>query len=221
MERAHKETVLEVADLTETDPEMGFSLNNPAVKSTSPPLRTSTSTFFDEITGAPASLSQLESAFNNANTSSTGLPELFPTSQLSSETTNVPQPQFEDDNTSSVCEFPALLRDDPKVHFLTDLSDSEKTVEGSNQVGGPILYGRIPFESESGTEAYDESDLETWVTKHGRPSSSTSKRPDDQLPELLGRRRAILKPNSMKRSHSTCHRDTRLLSLLSRRCTTC
>ena len=62
MERAHTETVLEVVESTETDPEMGFSLNNTAVKSTSAPWRTSTPTFFDEIKEAPASLSQIESA---------------------------------------------------------------------------------------------------------------------------------------------------------------
>ena len=185
MERAHTETVLEVVESTETDPEMGFSLNNTAVKSTSAPLRTSTPTFFDEIKEAPASLSQIESAFSVLL-----LKLVYPNF---SKTTNVPQPQFEDDITSSVYEFLSLPVDDPKVHLLTDLSESEKTVEESSQVGCPILYGSILFESESGTEACDESDLETRVTKHDRLSSSTSKRPDDQLPELLGRSRAILK----------------------------
>ena len=117
IESPQTETVLEVAASTETDPDVGFSLNNSAVQSTSATLKTSTPTFFDEITEAPASLSQLESSFIVANTSKTGLPEFFPTSQLNSEATNLPQPQFEDDYTSSGCEFPALPRDDQKVHY--------------------------------------------------------------------------------------------------------
>ena len=57
----------------------------------------------------------------------------------------------------------------------------------------PTLYSGKPFETESGTEASDESGLATLVPKRDVTTSSTSKKLDEQLPELSGRSRAILK----------------------------
>ena len=53
------------------------------------------------------------------------------------------------------------------------------------------MYGHIPGIDESGTEAGDESGPVT--THHQDPIASTSRGLDDQLPDLSGRSRAILK----------------------------
>ena len=99
--------------------------------------------------------------------------------------------QSENDNTSSVYEVPALPNSEPKVRFLADLSEGEKTSEETCSLEKPALYGHVPEIDESGAEAGDESGLSTPF--HLDPIASTSREPNDQLPDLSGRSRAILK----------------------------
>ena len=89
-------------------------------------------------------------------------------------------PQTEDDNMSSVCEFPALPRNEPKVRFLTDLS--EKTGDEGSLIDCPSLYGRNHIDSESGTEACDETVAIFPPTRLDRPSTSAFKGSDVNLP---------------------------------------
>ena len=101
--------------------------------------------------------------------------------------------QTDDDNDSSVYEVPALPSNDPKVRFLTDLSESEETAEETSPVGQIQLYGNIPNTSESGTEAGKESTTHVAETIHQGLTATTARRVEDKLPELSGRARAILR----------------------------
>ena len=139
-------------------------------------------------------MSYLESAIKVAITSQTDLSQVFPASQLEPRIAKAPQSQNEEDSTSFACELPSLPKDNLKVHFLTDdCSESEKTIEDASQVNSLALYGTIHFGSESETEACDKSDPSACIAGPSRPTNSNSRRPDDQLPELSGRSRAILK----------------------------
>ena len=104
-------------------------------------------------------------------------------------------PQSEDDNTSSVYEMPTLPGNELKVRFLADLSEGEKTSEETSRLGKPVLYGHIPGIDESGTEG-DESGSST--PHHQDPIAATSRGLDDQLSDLTGRSRAILKTYFLK-----------------------
>ena len=161
-------------------------------------LRSSNPVPLSEDQPANASLTSLETGLRVASTSRTQLTELLPVTNPCQETTVLSNPQTEDDNMSSECEFSALSRNEPKVRFLTDLSESEKTgVEGS-LIKCPSLHGRNPVDFQSVTEACDESDANSPSTSLERPSKSTSNDPDDNLPELSGRCRAILKSNFLE-----------------------
>ena len=83
-------------------------------------------------------------------------------------------------------EVPALPSNNPKVRFLTDSSESEKTVEETSSVGQFQLYGNIPNTSESGTEAGEESTTQVAELSHQGPSATTSRGVEDTLPELSG-----------------------------------
>ena len=72
-----------------------------------------------------------------------------------------------------------------------DPTESEKASDDTRHKDGPALYSSVPFGSESGTEAGDESGPGHDNVEPGKPSSSRG--PDDNLPELTGRSRAILK----------------------------
>ena len=135
----------------------------------------------------------METGLRVATTSRTLLLEPLPASHPGQKTPVLSNQQTEDDNMSSVCEFTALPRIEPKVRFLTDQSESEKTGDEGSFVDCPSLYGRNPIDFESGTGACDESDANFSLTRLNRPSTSASKGPDDNLPELSGRSRAILK----------------------------
>ena len=56
-------------------------------------------------------------------------------------------PQTEDDNVCSVCEFRALPSVETKVRFLTDFSESEKTAEKGSLVYCTSLNGGIRMSS--------------------------------------------------------------------------
>ena len=81
----------------------------------------------------------------------------------------------------------------PKVRFLTDLSESERTIEETSSIGQFQLYGHIPNTSESGTEAGAESTVQIAETSQQGPNATTSRGSGDALPELSGRARAILR----------------------------
>ena len=146
----------------------------------------------DEWT-ASTSLAALESGLQIVDTSASQLPELLPAPSRDPAGTTAPAVQTDDDNDSSVYEVPALPSNDPKVRFLTDLSESEKTVEEASNTGHPQLHGNLPNTSESGTEAGDESTVQDAGLSHRGYSATTSRGMGDNLPELSGRARAILK----------------------------
>ena len=225
MVRQLEKAQLEIAPVTmepvENYPETDFSHNSSSAKSPSIPLRTSTPTFIDENTETPTSLSQLESAISVATTSQTGFSELLPASSPDLEATITPQLQVDEYNASSVCELSSLPRVEPKLHFLTDFSESDKTVEEYSLVECPSLYGNIPVGSESEIDTNGESYLYSQSVGRYKPSTSAIKRTDDNLPELLGRSRAILKLVLMGLSTLTCRKDTRLCHSPSRRCIIC
>ena len=137
------------------------------------------------------SLTALESALVIATSSSSQYPELLTAAEEVQGDQSRTAPQSKDDNTSSVYEVPALPGNEPKVRFLADLSEGEKTSEETSSLGKTALYGHIPGIGESGTEAGDESGPVT--PHHQDPIASTSRGLDDQLPDLSGRSRAILK----------------------------
>ena len=120
-------------------------------------LRTSTPVPATDEWTASASLAALESGLQIAETSASQLPELLPASNLRPMETPGLANQTDDDNDSSLYEVPALPSSNPKVRFLTDLSESEKTVEETGSTSQFQLYGNIPHTSESGTEAGEES----------------------------------------------------------------
>ena len=154
--------------------------------------RSSTPTLDAETVGLSANLSQLETAFGVVIGTQSDLPVLVPVPlQKSGDVTELRE-RSDGDNASSTCDFPGLPKDNPKVHFLTDdPTESEKTSDDTSHVDGLALYSSVPFESESGTEAGDESGPGHDTVGLGMPSSSRG--PDDHLPELTGRSRAILK----------------------------
>ena len=81
----------------------------------------------------------------------------------------------------------------PRARFLADLSEGEKTVEEGSISVCPLLYASIPDVSESGTEAEDDTDSGTTKMPQRKLIATSSKQTEDQLPELYGRSRAILK----------------------------
>ena len=89
--------------------------------------------------------------------------------------------------------FLPYLSGEARVRFLADLSEAEKTTEETNHVDLPVLYGNNPIASESGTEGGDELDPDSHRARSSRPCSSSVRRLEDELPELSGRSRALLK----------------------------
>ena len=183
---------------TMTDNTVGTVLNSVPVQQvpednlTLPFPRSSTPTLNSETVELSANLSHLETALDVAIVSQSDLPVLYPVPLQESRGTTELQERNEVDNTSSTCDFPGLPKDNPKVHFLTnDPTESEKTSDDTSREDGPALYSSVPFGSESGTEACDESEPSCSKAKPRKPS--TSRGPDDHLPETSGRRRAILK----------------------------
>ena len=126
-----------------------------------------------------------------ATSSSSQYPELLTASRGDRDDHSKTAPQSEDNNASSVYKVPELPSSEPKVRFLADLSEGEKTSEETSSLGKHALYGHIPGIDESGAEAGDKSGSSTSL--HREPIASTSRGPDDQLPDLSGRSRAILK----------------------------
>ena len=66
------------------------------------------------------------------------------------------------------------------------------------------MYASIPNVSESGTEAGDDTDSETTKLPQRMLIATSSKQVEDQLPELSGRSKAILK---------TCFEETKAFKL--------
>ena len=154
--------------------------------------RSSTPTLNAETVELSADLSHLETALDGAIVSQSDLPVFFPVPLQEPRVTTELQERNEEGNTSFTCDFPGLPKDNPKVHYLTDdPTDSEKTSDDTSREDCPALYSAVPFGSESGTEACDESEPSCSNVEPGKPSSSRG--PDDHLPELSGRSRAILK----------------------------
>ena len=154
--------------------------------------RSSTPTLDAETVELSANLSHLETALDVAIVSQSDLPVLFPVPLQWPWGTTELQEQNEGDNTSSTCDFPGLPKDNPKVHFLPDdPTESERPSDDTSRDDCPALYSAVPFGSESGTEACDESEPSCSNVEPGKLSSSRG--PDDHLPELSGRSRAILK----------------------------
>ena len=153
------------------------------------PRGASTPISIGEAEESQLSLTALETAVVVAGSSGSQYPELLTATEETQGEQSKTAPQSEDDN--SVYEVPALPGNEPKVRFLADLSEGEKTSEETSSLGRPALYGHIPGIDESGTEAGDESGPST--SHHEEPIASSSRGLDDQLPDLSGRSRAILK----------------------------
>ena len=133
-------------------------------------LRTSTPVPATDEWTASASLAALESGLQIAETSASQLPKLLPASNQRPMETPGLAIQTDDDNDSSLYEVPALPSSNPKVRFLTDLSESEKTVEEASSTGQFQLYGNIPHTSESGTETGEESATQIFESSRQGPS---------------------------------------------------
>ena len=146
--------------------------------------RSSTPIRVDDGEWSHANLDALESAIRNAIASGSQLLELLSTSQLNAKGSITNIPSTDDDIDTSVYEVPAIPCHEPKVRFLTDVSEGEMTTEELSSEGCPSLYGGIPDVSESGTEASDKPDPEL------QPNNYKSSL---LLAELSGRVRAFLK----------------------------
>ena len=128
-------------------------------------------------------MAALESGIQIAETSASQLPEFLPASNQCPIETPGLAIQTDDDNDSSWYEVPALPSSNPKVRFLTDLSEGEKTVEETSSTGQFQLYGNIPNTSESGTEAGEESTTQIVEPSRQGPSATTPRGAEDTLPE--------------------------------------
>ena len=155
------------------------------------PRGTSTPIPIEEASDPHLDLTALESALVIATTSNSQYPELLTATKDNGNDLSRTALNSEEDNASSVYEVPALPNNEPKVRFLADLSEGEKTSEETSSFVRPSLYGHIPGLSESEANAGDESGISTPLPED--LIASTSRGPDDQLPELSGRSRAILK----------------------------
>ena len=156
-------------------------------------MRTSTPISTTDEWTASACLAALESGLQMVETSASQLPELLPTSGHNPVGAPGLAIQTDDDKDSSMYEVPALPSIDPKVRFLTDLSESEKSPEETSTVGQIQLYGNIPNTSQSGTEAWEESTTQVSEPSHQGLTATTSRGVENNLPELSGRARAILR----------------------------
>ena len=192
LEKAPASLIAETSSAVGTTPDAVPVQRTRENNSTLPFPRSSTPTLNAETVEPSANLSHLETALDVIIGSQSDLPVLVPVPLLESGCVTGLQERNEGDNTSSTCDFPSLPKDNPKVHFLTDdPTESEKASDDASHEGGPPLYSSVPFESESGTEAGDESGQGRDSMGPGKPSGSRG--PDDHLPELTGRSRAILK----------------------------
>ena len=90
------------------------------------------------------SLTALESALVIATSSGSQYPELLTAAEEVQGDQFRTAPQSEEDNTSSLYEVPALPGNEPKVRFLADLSEGEKTSEETSSLGKLALNGHIP-----------------------------------------------------------------------------
>ena len=157
------------------------------------PIRASTPIPLETAGTSQASLTALESGLRVADPIGSQLPELFTTTPTKAIVPIPATSTTDDDCESSVYEVPALPTQEHKVRFLTDLSEAEKTAEESSNATCPSLYGGIPNVFESGAETIDPLDLTITAQEQLEPEPSTSRGAGDQLPELSGRARAILK----------------------------
>ena len=114
------------------------------------PIQSSTPIPVDAAGTSQASFKALESGLRVADNPGSQLPELLPATIT--DTTAVMAGKFsgDEDCESSVCEVPVLPMHEPKVRFLADFSEMEKTTGETSSVDCPSLYGGIPGISESG-----------------------------------------------------------------------
>ena len=157
------------------------------------PIRASTPIPLETVGTSQASLTALESGLRVADPLGSQLPELLTTTPAKAIVPISAASTTDDDCESSVYEVPALPTQEHKVRFLTDLSEIEKTAEESSNATCPSLYGGIPSMSESKAETIDPHDLTISAQEQLEPEPTTSRGAGDQLPELSGRARAIMK----------------------------
>ena len=157
------------------------------------PIRSSTPVPEDVVGTSQVSLNALESGLRVVDNPGSQLPELLPATTVDAITDATEKFPENEDCESSVCEAPVLPIHEPKVRFLADLSEPEKTGGETSSVDCPSLYGEIPGISESGEEVSYQHDATAVDRLQSAPIASTSHGPDTHLPELSGRARAILK----------------------------
>ena len=157
------------------------------------PVRSSTLIPVDPAGTSQASLNALESRLRVVDNPESQLPELLPATRTDTTAAMTRNSPDDEDCESSVCEVPLLPMHEPKVRFLADFSELEKTTGETSSVDCPSLYGGIPGISESGGEMSDHHDVTVLSQHQPAPIVSTTRGLDAQLPELAGRARAILK----------------------------
>ena len=155
--------------------------------------RSSTPVQSDEEQGQEADLSALESVLRVIMSTESQLPELRDKDNSGQINVSDTPSRTDDDNVSSVCDVPALPGGASNVQLTLSRNEEEESTEEASRIIPVELYGYPPFATESGTEGGDETscDKQTPGTSKGRTSK---KQPEqDELPDLLGRSRAILK----------------------------
>ena len=157
------------------------------------PVRSSSPITVDAAGTSQASLNALESVLRVVDNPGSQLPELLPASRTDTTAAMTRKSPDDEDCESSVCEVPVLPMHEPKVRFLADFSEVEKTTGETSSVDCRSLYGGIPGISDSGGEMSDHHDVTVLSQEQPAPIESTSRGFDAQLPELSGRARAILK----------------------------
>ena len=147
----------------------------------------------EEEEAREADLSALESALRVIITSESQLPELLDGTEPELVNVGGAPSRTDEENASSVCDAPALPGGAPRVHFLADQSEEEKTIKETSQVNPVALYGFNPFNTQSGTEGGDETNSEIQIPGTSKDPAPGSELLHSGLPDLSGRSRAILK----------------------------
>ena len=104
------------------------------------------------------------------------------------------QSRTDEDNASSICDVPALrIGGDRTVRFAVGLGDEEESTGESSRLVPVELYGRPLFGPKSGTECEGDTGSEGQLLESGKTWTAGGSSHLDKLPDLSGRRRAILK----------------------------
>ena len=191
------------------------SHSTPSAMQASLVRRSSSSILSSEEECPNSNLSALESAPIVVITSRCQLPELLATTDAGQDNVATISLQTDDDNISSVCDAPPLPGCEPKIRFLTDQSEGQKSANEATQVNHLVLHGHNPIGFESGPDGGDESSFDTRVLDTSKESSppaiaqilktrSCSMFPSDNLLSLLLNRKYITFSGASQMKQSGC-----------------